>query len=249
MRQPSPPRTSGSNSITRPASRSAFSRRSAGAAGSLRSTRITSRASSTGPMPLPIGWLPSVIITSRLRFRLDATYSNSLRSRCAAGIERTLAVGPTGMSSTRCVEPAAIFFDRIDATIWPGESMPSGRSTEIRMSSAGDRSALPPQARQPLVSRTIFCRRSTGSSTSASISIVSAVPAGEVIARDEVFGHSMPCAVTMGTTSIDVRLPGMPPMQCLSTTGPPRTACCQSSRRPVAIIASVRYSTSSRSRS
>ena len=43
------------------------------------------------------------------------------------------------------------------------------------------------------------------------------------IARDDVLGHSMPCAVTIGTTSIEVRLPGMPPMQCLSTTGPPRT--------------------------
>ena len=162
---------------------------------------------------------------------------------------RTLALGPTGMSSTRCVEPAAIFFDRIDATICPGESMASGRSTEIRMSSAGDRSAVPPQARQPRVLRTICCSRSSGSSTSASISIVSAVPAGEVMARELVFGHHMPCAVTMGTTSIEVRLPGMPPMQCLSTTGPRPTSCCQSMRRPTAIMASVRCSTSSRSSS
>jgi hypothetical protein len=79
--------------------------------------------------------------------------------------------------------------------------------------------------------------------------MVSAVPAGEVMARELVFGHNMPCAVTMGTTSIEVRLPGMPPMQCLSTTGPPTTSCRQSMRRPTAIMASVRCSTSSRSSS
>jgi hypothetical protein len=160
---------------------------------------------------------------------------------------RTLALGPTGMSSTRWVEPAAIFFDRMEATICPGESIASGRSTAISTSSAGDRSAVPPQARQPPLSRTICASRSKGSSTCASTSIVSAVPAGEVIAREEVLGISMPCAATMGTTSIEVRLPGMPPMQCLSTTGPLRTSWRQSRRRPAAIIASVRCSTSSRS--
>jgi hypothetical protein len=143
------------------------------------------------------------------------------------------------------VDPAAIFFDRIEATIWPGESSDSGRSTEISTSSAGERSADAPQARQPRSSRTISSSRANGSSTSARHSIVSAVPAGDVIARDEVFGISIPCAATIGTISIDVRFPGMPPMLCLSTTG----FSCQSSRRPAAVIASVRNSTSSRSRS
>ena len=50
-----------------------------------------------------------------------------------------------------------------------------------------------------------------------------------------VFGHSRPCAATIGNTSIEVRLPGMPPMQCLSTTSGSR----QSRRRPLATIASV----------
>ena len=36
-----------------------------------------------------------------------ATYSNRRRRRCASGMERTLAVGPMGMSSTRCVAPAS----------------------------------------------------------------------------------------------------------------------------------------------
>ena len=79
--------------------------------------------------------------------------------------------------------------------------------------------------------------------------MVSAVPAGEVMARDEVLGHRMPWAATMGTTSMEVRLPGMPPMQCLSTTGPPPISLRQSRRRPTLIMASVRCSTSSRSSS
>ena len=74
--------------------------------------------------------------------------------------------------------------------------------------------------------------------------MVSAVPAGEVMARLEVLGISMPCAATIGTTSIEVRLPGMPPMQCLSTT----SGSLQSSRSPDCAIARVRNSTSSRSR-
>ncbi len=56
--------------------------------------------------------------------------------------------------------------------------------------------------------------------------MVSAVPAGEVMARDEVFGMVRPWAATMGTMTIEVRLPGMPPMQCLSTTiGRPQFSC------------------------
>ena len=174
-----------------------------------------------------------------------ATYSNRRRRRCASGMERTLAVGPMGMSSTRWVEPAAIFLDRMDATICPGESMESGRSTEMSTSSAGESCAVPPQARHPRCSRTMLCNCSSGSSTLASTSMVSAVPAGEVMAREEVLGHSMPCAATMGTTSIEVRLPGMPPMQCLSTT----SGSCQSSRWPVCTMASDRKNTSSRSSS
>jgi hypothetical protein len=60
--------------------------------------------------------------------------------------------------------------------------------------------------------------QSQAESTRANTSIVSAVPAGDVIARDDVLGIVSPCAATIGTTIIDVRFPGMPPMQCLSTT-------------------------------
>jgi hypothetical protein len=125
--KPSPPRTSGSHSIRRPARRRAFLAQVVGCGrGSFSSTRITSRASSTGPMPLPMGWRPSVMTTSSDSFMRCATYSNRRRRRCASGMERTLAVGPMGMSSTRWVDPAAIFLDRMDATICPGESMFTG---------------------------------------------------------------------------------------------------------------------------
>ena len=75
--------------------------------------------------------------------------------------------------------------------------------------------------------------------------MVSAVPAGDVIARLDVFGIRRPCAATIGTTSSDVRLPGIPPMQCLSAT----SGSCQSRRSPEPTIARVRYRISSRSSS
>ena len=154
---------------------------------------------------------------------------------------RILALGPTGMSISRWVEPAATFFDRMEATSCSRVSMASGRSTEIRMSSAGDSRTWPPQTRQPLASRTSACMRSIGTSTFASTSMVSAVPAGEVMARDEVLGIGRPWAATIGTTIIEVRLPGMPPMQCLSAMVPKSRHC---SRVPAAIMARVSPSTS-----
>ena len=102
----------------------------------------------------------------------------------------TLAAGPTGMSISRWVEPAASFFDMIEATICSRVSIDSGRSTEIRISSAGDRLTWPPQTRQPWQAFTTSRISSTPRSTRASTSMVSAVPAGEVMAREEVFGIS-----------------------------------------------------------
>ena len=169
-------------------------------------------------MPWPIGWRPSVVTTSTAMPKWSPTNSNSLRSRIASAALVTLAAGPTGRSTSRCVEPAASFFDMIEATICSRVSRLSGRSTEMRMSSAGDRFTCPPQTRQPWQAPTTSFIASTSRSTRASTSMVSAVPAGDVIAREEVFGMVRPCAATIGTTIIEVRLPGMPPMQCLSTT-------------------------------
>ena len=50
-------------------------------------------------------------------------------------------------------------------------------------------------------------------------SIVSAVPAGDVIAREDVFGMVRPRKAQIATTMGVVRLPGKPPTQCLSAMG------------------------------
>ena len=71
--------------------------------------------------------------------------------------------------------------------------------------------------------------------------MVSAVPAGLVIARDDVFGTMTPSAATIGTTTIVVRWPGTPPMQCLSAIGPGP----KSRREPAAIMARVKSTSSS----
>ena len=71
-------------------------------------------------------------------------------------------------------------------------------------------------------------------------SITSAVPAGEVIARDEVFGMTKPALAQIATTMGVVRLPGRPPTQCLSAMG----LTPQLNRSPMATMAAVRSITS-----
>lgn len=71
--------------------------------------------------------------------------------------------------------------------------------------------------------------------------MVSAVPAGEVMARDEVLGMTSPLAAAMATTSGVVRLPGRPPTQCLSTT----MGASQLRRSPTSTMARVRKIVSS----
>ena len=48
--------------------------------------------------------------------------------------------------------------------------------------------------------------------------MVSAVPAGEVMARDEVLGITNPLAAAMATTNGVVRFPVIRPRNALSTT-------------------------------
>ena len=50
------------------------------------------------------------------------------------------------------------------------------------------------------------------------VSMVSAVPAGAVMAREDVFGMVRPSEATIGTIIGVVRFPGKPPTECLSTT-------------------------------
>ncbi len=85
-------------------------------------------------------------------------------------------------------------------------------------SSAAARSTPPPQVMNPPTFSAMRLSFLASFLMLAMTSIVSAVPAGLVIARDEVFGIKRPVDVTIGMTSIVVLLPGTPPMQCLSRT-------------------------------
>ena len=68
------------------------------------------------------------------------------------------------------------------------------------MSSAGLRRTAPPQTMQPDSCSTTRLIDGRSRSTGAIVSIVSAVPAGDVIARDDVLGIVSPCAATTETT-------------------------------------------------
>jgi len=103
-------------------------------------------------------------------------------------------------------------------------------------SSTGERSTPPPQTRQPFVSATIDSIPSIENSTSQKTSITSAVPAGDVTAREEVFGIVSPASVTIETTIGVTQLPATPPIECLSaTTGASHVSCW-----PASAIARVR---------
>ena len=108
------------------------------------------------------------------------------------------------------------------------------------MSSAGLRLIAPPQTMQPPSRSTTRRIAALSRSTGAMVSMVSAVPAGEVIARDDVFGIMMPSAATIATMIGVVRLPGRPPTQCLSATVP----AGHFRRSPASTIAWVSASTS-----
>ena len=145
---------------------------------------------------------------------------------------------PVGISMTTCEAPMAFFLLRIEGRSMG--SMPSGYSTWMKRSSAGASSKEPPHTRHPLVFVTTVFISSMDRLTGQSVSTRSAVPAGEVIALEDVFGIVYPAAATMGTTSIDVLSPGMPPTLCLSRIG----VFAKSSVLPVLIMAFDRASVS-----
>ena len=110
-----------------------------GAPGAFDKTAMTSCDSSTGPMPLPTGWRPSVVTTSTEMPKWSPTNSNSLRSLIAS-----IAVGELGGGANRKINQqmrgAGRELFRHDRSHHLLASInASGRSTEIRMSSAGER--------------------------------------------------------------------------------------------------------------
>ncbi len=90
-------------------------------------------------------------------------------------------------------------------------------SVFTKISSAGAKSKAPPHTIQPLVLLTTSFISDISKSTGMIVSALSAVPAAEVIALEDVFGMFSPEAATIGTTSKVVLSPGTPPILCLST--------------------------------
>jgi hypothetical protein len=242
MRQPSPPRTSGSNSITRPGQAQRLlaqvgRRRRVVAQHAHHVARLQHRADAVADRLAAVG-------DHHVELQTQVAWPRTRRACADAARPASSApwrVGPTGMSSTRWVEPAAIFFDRIDATICPGESMPRGRSTEIRMSSAGDSPAVPPQARQPLVARTICCEplernlhlgqhlHRVGGAGRRRDRARARLRAQHAVGGHD--GHDQHRRAVARDAADAVLVDHRPAAH---------QACCQSSRRPAAIMASVR---------
>ena len=106
------------------------------------------------------------------------------------------------------------------AIIWLRGSIIIFLSTSINISSAIAMFNPPPHTRVPRTFFAIFFISSGLRSTGARTSIVSAVPAGLVIALLLVLGMSIPVDATVGTASnATLLLPGTPPMLCSSYTG------------------------------
>lgn len=196
-----------------------FSTRSCDACPWLFSAQITSFASSTGPIPFPIGCEPSVYSVLILIFSSFPSSLKCLDKWSACFLFFIFVPLPIGISISRCVAPTLAFFDIIDASICPSASMLRGCSTLMILSSAGARFTEPPQIMNPPTSLIICFSFSIVKLTGQSTSIVSAVPAGDVIALLLVFGIVHPAATNIGTMSIVVLLPGTPPIECTSTIG------------------------------
>jgi len=200
------------NSSSIPAIQMLLLTRSCGAHPLHFSAQMTSLASRTGPIPLPIGCEPSVISVFIFMPRALPSSPKCLARCFALCLSATLLPGPIGISINRCVAPTQYFLAIIDASICPSASMLSGCSIRIILSSAGARFTAPPHTMNPPTSLIIFLSLLIGRLTGANTSIVSAVPAGDVIALLLVFGTMHPAATRIGTTSIVVLLPGTPPM-------------------------------------
>src|SRR3989338_6277616 len=119
---------------------------------------------------------------------LLATDFRKFLIRLAFEIDLTLAVVQIGISITIWVEPAAIFLDKMEAIICPSLSKSSALSMRINKSSAGLNTTDPPHTTQPFSCSTTFFIWGMSKSTDVNTSMVSAVPACDVIALEDVFG-------------------------------------------------------------
>ncbi len=85
-------------------------------------------------------------------------------------------------------------------------------------SSAGAKERAPPHTIQAPVFSTTLYTSSLFKATGITLSIISVVPAGEVIALVDVLGTTSPLAANIGTSIGVIPFPAVPPMECLSTT-------------------------------
>ncbi len=132
--------------------------------------------------------------------KCSTTVLNSRTNEVAAAAVSTLALTPTGTSTSTCVDPAAIFFDGTDDTSEASPSKSRFRETRLMMLSAGLNWAAPLHTMQPPSRSTKRRMCAMASATGAGVSMASAVPAGEVLAREEAFGTRRSQAATIGTT-------------------------------------------------
>ncbi len=198
-----------------------------------------SLASNAGPIVRPIGCSPKV--TAHWTF-IPKRFPKSMKSYAsefACPIVFIFAPLPAGISMTKWEAPIAFFLLIIDGR--RSGSIARGYSIWMKMSSAGAKSNAPPQTIQPFVLSTTSRISSTVKSTGHNVSTLSAVPAGEVTALEEVFGMINPAAAMIGATKIVVLSPGTPPILCLSRI------CLLSNFRilPVSTIALAKDSASS----
>src|SRR3989338_30105 len=204
-------------------------------------TLKTSRISRLGPMPFPIGWLPSVRTIFKLSEKCFPILWNLDLSFFAWEYE-TFAPLPHGISRRIVLLPAASFFASIDAISCDSGSTLSILSTRISLSSAGARPREPPHARQAFVFLITLFISFNERFTFVRVSTTSAVPAALVIALEEVLGMIILQEAQIDTTIGVVLFPGIPPMLCSSAVKPE----FQVSFSPVSNIAFVREMVSSR---
>jgi hypothetical protein len=117
-------------------------------------------------------------------------------------------------------EPAAIFLERILATMNSRGSILIVSRTWIILSETSARPTVSPLTTHPPVVSTTSFISSKFKSQGIITSTVSIVPAGDVIALVDTFGIVRPAAARIGIIMGVIRLPAIPPIECLSTTGP-----------------------------
>jgi len=111
------------------------------------------------------------------------------------------------------------FLAIMEITIFQMIQKPTGLQPECNIISRS-KPKCPPHTMQPPIFSTIFLIFSGSEYYRGQYLIVSAVPAGVVMALDEFLGILYPAAATIGTRIMSYLVPAKPPVECLSATIP-----------------------------